>query len=290
VRLSDRARSFRYLAEYQFKRNQLQRVCLMTRLDTQYWDSVQSLLGKGENPIWRAHSDAINSAFVLRSLIRRKVRCALKTDLFDEVAGPGLYPLLEDIAERVVGIDMSAQAARRAQDSRRMLASAAADVRRLPFKSESFDLVVSNSTLDHFEHFREVEDSLRELHRVLKPGAQLIVTLDNLANLTVALRNVLPVAFRRRSRIVPYFVGATCGPARLRKVLAATGFEVHAVEAILHVPRFFALHTAYLVGRYASDELQHRILRGMNGFEVMSRWPTRFLTAYYIGASVVRPP
>ena len=260
----------------------------MTRLDTRYWDSVQSLLGRGQNPIWRAHSDAINSAFVVRSLIRRKVKCVLKTDLFDEVAGPGLYPLLEDVAERVVGIDMSAQAARRAQDSHRMLASAAADVRRLPFKSESFDLVVSNSTLDHFEHFREVEDSLRELHRVLKPGAQLVITLDNLANPTVALRNALPPALRRRSRIVPYFVGATCGPMRLRKVLAATGFEVHALEAILHVPRFFAIHAAYFFGHYASGKLHHRILRGMSGFEVMSRWPTRFLTAYYIGASAIR--
>ena len=262
----------------------------MARLDTQYWDSVQSLADKSRNPIWRAHSDAVNSAFVLRSLIRKKVRCALKTDLFDEVAGPGLYPVLQDIAERVVGIDMSAQAARHARDSRRTLASAAADVRRLPFKSESFDLVVSNSTLDHFEHFREVEDSLHELRRVLRPGAQLILTLDNLANPTVALRNALPVAFRRRSRIVPYFVGATCGPARLRKVLAATGFEVRQLEAILHVPRFFAIHAAYLVGSNASGEMRERILRRMNSFEVMSRWPTKFLTAYYIGASAVRLP
>jgi SAM-dependent methyltransferase len=262
----------------------------MARLDTQYWDSVQSLLGKGQNPIWRAHSDAINSAFVLRSLIHRKVGRALKTDLFDEALGRGLYPLLDAVADHVVAIDMSAQAATHAQDSRPMLASAAADVRRLPFKSESFDLVVSNSTLDHFEHFREVEDSLREVRRVLKPGAQLILTLDNFANPTVALRNALPVAFRRSSRIVPYFVGATCGPARLRKVLAATGFEVRSLEAILHVPRFFAIHAAYLVGPYASVKLQHEIVRGMNGFEVMSRWPTKFLTAYYIGASAVRTP
>jgi len=262
----------------------------MTRLDTQYWDSVQSLMGQGRNPIWRAHSDAINSAFVLRSLIHRKVGRALKTDLFDEVAGPGLYPLLQAVAERVVGIDMSAQAAKHAQDSRPTLASATADVRRLPFKNESFDLVVSNSTLDHFEQFREVEDSLRELHRVLRPGAQLILTLDNLANPIVALRNALPTAFRRRSGIVPYFVGATCGPGRLRKVLAAAGFEVRSLEAILHVPRFAALNTAYLAGRFASGKLHHQILRGMNGFEGMSRWPTRFFTGYYIGASVVRPP
>jgi SAM-dependent methyltransferase len=261
----------------------------MTRLDTQYWDSVQSLLDKDQNPIWRTHSDAVNSAFVLRSLIRRKVGCALKTDLFDEVAGSGLYPLLENVAERVVGIDMSAQAARHAQDSRPTLASTAADVRRLPFKSESFDLIVSISTLDHFQHFREVEDSLRELRRVLKPGAQLILTLDNLANPTVALRNALPVAFRSRSRIVPYFVGATCGPAKLGKALAAAGFEVRGLKAILHVPRFFAIHAAYLVGRYMPGKLHHGLLRGMSAFEMMSRWPTRFLTAYYIGASVVRP-
>jgi SAM-dependent methyltransferase len=260
----------------------------MTRLDTQYWDSIQSLQGKGQNPLWRAHSDAINSAFVAQSLIHRNVSRALKTDLFDEVAGSGLYPLLEGVAERVVAIDMSQQAAKYAQASRRTLASVAADVRRLPFKSESFDLVVSNSTLDHFEHFTDVENSLREFHRVLKPGAQLILTLDNMANPIVALRNALPVTLRKRSRLVPYFVGATCGPAKLRKVLVEVGFEVRDIGAILHVPRFFAIHAAYFIGRHASGDLHHRILNWMNRFEVMSRWPTRFLTGYYIGASAIR--
>ena len=42
-----------------------------------------------------------------------------------------------------------------------------ADVQQLPFKSGSFDVVISSET---FEHVRRPEAGFRELHRVLRPG------------------------------------------------------------------------------------------------------------------------
>ena len=69
-----------------------------------------------------------------------------------------------------------------------------ADVRCLPFVDGVFDLVVSNSTLDHFETSREIERAVAEIHRVLAPRGLFILTLDNPANPAVALRNALPFA------------------------------------------------------------------------------------------------
>ena len=57
-----------------------------------------------------------------------------------------------------------------------------ADVRSLPFAEASFGVVFSGSTLDHFESAADIQRSLGELYRVLRPGGTLILTLDNPAN------------------------------------------------------------------------------------------------------------
>jgi SAM-dependent methyltransferase len=254
---------------------------------THYWDSVLLHLDS-ENPVWRAHSDIVNRELCSRWIAGKTYDRALKTDLFDEAMGPGLHPMLNSVARCVAALDISWQVTKRARESGGALLCAAADVRQLPFKAESFDLVVCNSTLDHFEDFQDVETSLRELHRVLKPRAQLILTLDNLANPLIAIRNALPFAMLKRSGLVPYFVGASCGPTRLKRVLASTGFKLLEIDGILHVPRFFAVRAAHLAGRHGSIAVQRRLLHWMATFEAMARWPTRFLSAYYVAAFALR--
>ena len=94
---------------------------------------------------------------------------------------------------------------------------ACADVRSLPFADGTFDVVVSNSTLDHFRSRKELIASMRELNRVTRPGGELVLTLDNRANPVVAFRNALPFHWLNRIRVLPYYVGVTCGPRGLRK-------------------------------------------------------------------------
>ena len=91
--------------------------------------------------------------------------------------------------------------------------------------ASSFDVVVSNSTLDHFETRDEILTSLRGFHRILRPGGRLLLTMDNLANPAVALRNALPYALLRRSKLVAYPIGATAGPGRLRRMLKDAGLR-----------------------------------------------------------------
>lgn len=234
-------------------------------------------------PLWRRHSDAVNARLLPSGPFRR----VLKTDLFEEAVGEGLVPLLARVAHEVHAVDTSpetvAAASARCDGS---LHAAGADVRRLPYPAAHFDAVVSTSTLDHFRSFDDVRIALRELHRVLRPGGTLVLTLDNLANPVVRLRNALPYRLLRRLGLVPYFVGATCGPRRLRSELRGAGFEIEDQRTVLHCPRAPAiLMASRLVGRPAGE----RFLRALMAMERLGRLPTRDLTGYYVAVRARRP-
>jgi ubiquinone/menaquinone biosynthesis C-methylase UbiE len=163
-----------------------------------------------------------------------------------------------------------------------------ADVRDLPFANGTFDGIVSNSTLDHFESLDDLSGSLQELFRVLRPGGQMILTLDNLSNPIILLRNCLPFPLLKRLKIVPYYVGVTLGPHRLQHLLEEIGFKVLEVDAIMHCPRVLAVAIARWMERYASPKAQRCFLRFLMAFETLSCLPTRFLTGYFIAVKVMR--
>jgi hypothetical protein len=251
--------------------------------ETSYWGSIAAEW-KETSPdrLWREHSDAINRSLLFRWLPEQPVPRLLKTDTFDEAVGEGLTRLLQTRAHSVVGMDLSFKNVQLACHGEPSIRGACVDVRHLPFRQESIDVVVSNSTLDHFQTLEEITVSLRELHRVLRKDGQLIVTLDNLANPTIAARNHLPFKLLNQLGIVPYFVGATCGPWRLQKLLREVGFDVKDVTAVLHCPRIIAVLVARLLCSRAKPSAQQQFLRWLQIFERMSRWPTRYCTGHFI--------
>jgi SAM-dependent methyltransferase len=220
---------------------------------------------------------------------RARVERLLKTDLFDEAFSDGLYPHLAPRAQHIVGIDISASIARADRSSQPGLQVAMADVRRLPFASSSFDVIVSNSTLDHFDSRHEIVASLYELHRVLRVGGQLLLTLDNLANPIIAMRNSLPFRLMNWLGLVPYYVGATCGPRGLQQIIQEAGFEVREVEAIMHCPRVLVVALIRLIEGRLRLATQKHLLRGLMPFERLARWPTRFLTGHFIAVNAIKP-
>ncbi len=223
----------------------------------------------------------MNRALLERWLPESGLARLLKTDLFEEAIGEGLYPLLRSKAERVDAIDVSEAVAAAARLRYPELDARLADVRRLPYEDGAFEAVLSNSTLDHFDSLADVADALRELHRVLVPGGVLLITLDNLANPLIALRNALPFEWLERIRLVPHYVGATCGPRGLEHLLRRAGFEVERIGAVMHVPRVAALATAAVVPR---RPLLHFLL----ACERLRRWPTRYLTGQFVAARAVK--
>jgi len=253
-----------------------------------YWDQV-ALEWTRTTPdsLWRMHSDRVNAALLADWLPDRPGQRILKTDLFDEAVGEGLLSFLRLRVRTVVGMDISHQTLlRTAQPS--CSDAICADVRRLPFRSGCFDVVVSNSTLDHFGSLQEIEVSLRELQRVLRPEGQLLLTLDNMANPLLALRNLLPFRWLHRMGVVPYYVGVSCGPIELRTMLARAGLEVAEMTAILHCPRVAAVRVARAVQARCAAPMHQRFLLWLMKWERLSAWPTRFLTGHYIAVRCIK--
>jgi len=232
--------------------------------------------------VWRAHSDAVYGALLDRWLPRDGLARILKTDLFDEAVSAGVYPCLAARAGAVIGVDLAHITARQAVRRHPDLNAAGADVRGLPFPDGAFDAVVSLSTLDHFPARADLESSLAELRRVLRAGGTLVLTLDNLSNPLIRLRNLLPFALVHRTGLVPYFVGESCTPRTAAALLGALGFRVDETTAVLHVPRVAAVPAAALVQRYGGPAGCARFLAHLLAWERLARWPLRTLTGHYV--------
>jgi SAM-dependent methyltransferase len=256
-----------------------------------YWDDVVKTWEPTlAHRLWRTHSDAVNCGLLQRWLPESS-ETLLKTDLFDEAVGRGLYPELAAHARQVHGVDVSAAAVRAARARYPDLIARVGDVRALPFESGFFDVVVSNSTLDHFDSHAQLRRAVVELRRVVRPGGTLVITLDNRLNPIVALRTSALSGKLRRIMGIPYFLGATHGPRGLARVLTGNGFEVRDLIAVMHCPPRVA---AGLAARRAGPDEKHagadekqdeqRHLERVLRFEAMSRWPTAHLTGHFICA------
>ena len=260
----------------------------MSAPNSGYWDRIGDEWSRTRRQaLWRLHGDAVNRALLERWLPERPVRRLLKTDAFDEAVGVGLHGWLAERAARVHELDLSPATLAAARRGRGAVLATAADCRRLPFSTGAFDVVVSLSTLDHFDSAADIRTSLSELRRVLRPDGVLLLTLDNPANPVVALRNALPFPWLRRLGLVPYFVGQSLDRRALGRVLGDVGFRVEEEAAVLHAPRVFAVAVAGLLDRLGMPALERSFLRLMMRFEALGRWPTRERTGYFVAVRAV---
>jgi ubiquinone/menaquinone biosynthesis C-methylase UbiE len=90
----------------------------------------------------------------------------LKTDVFDEAVGAGCCGALAAVAGEVQGIDVSRPLVEKVSRAEKNFEVSVGDVRKLEFPDASFDLVFSNSTLDHFETEAEIDGIKAELAEI----------------------------------------------------------------------------------------------------------------------------
>jgi len=209
----------------------------------------------------------------------------LKTDLFEEANGGD--ELLSAFPGRatVIGMDVvpTTVARARARDVRSGL-FLASDVRRLALAGDSVDLVFSNSTLDHFERAADLDEALRELVRVLRPGGRVIVTLDNPRN---PLYRMLRWVTRRGW--APMTLGHTVPRRELEEAMRRAGVEIVGSEVLIHNPRLVSTALFMIVRRMLGRRADGPIRFLLGAFAVLGRLPTREWTACFVAVCGRKP-
>jgi SAM-dependent methyltransferase len=249
-----------------------------------YWEAVGGAWASTHrDELWRRCSDAIHARWLDRVAGDLPPGRVLKTDLFDEAYGDGLAPWFESHGHDLVACDLALTTARGAVRKPTRVVAAVADVRQLPFSAMAFDIVFSDSTLDHFEAEPDIRRALAELGRVLRPGGTLLLTMDNPTNPLVRIRNRAP-AFWMRLGVVPYAVGATCDAGCLGRWLREAGFDHVATETIMHLPRVLAVPACRWLSARGTRRPGARMLQWLLVAERLRTSPLHGLAGHFVAA------
>lgn len=211
----------------------------------------------------------------------REARTLLKTDLFEEAFGKDL--LLDSLKEKystTIGMDISNVVAEKAKKQVPGISCLTNDVCNLPFKNESFDLILSNSTLDHLP-FDMISNGINELWRVLKQGGCMILTLDSRHNPLHLLSHYI-------RRWMGGYHEERCFTIQEATALLNKGrFQVSDITAIYHIPpgiNFMAKMLHKAIGPRSNRLIRYMI----DIFHKGGQLPTRFFTGRFIAIHAVK--
>ncbi len=144
-----------------------------------YYDHFSATYEAQRHDGYHAFVDDLES-----ELVRRYVHKA--TRLLEAGCGTGLVlNRLAPFAASAVGVDLSLGMLRHA--AKRSLPVVQGSVCDLPFKNESFDVVCSFKVLAHVE---QIEQAMRELTRVLRPGGFLLTEFYNPLSLRYLIKRL----------------------------------------------------------------------------------------------------
>lgn len=252
------------------------------------WESI----GSQPAPSWYLDRLAAEQKRrVHQELIRRwtrglKVSRVLKTDAFEEAYGDDqiLFDLFPDA--HAIGIDVAWQTARNAQArcSNPRVHFLVSDARSLAVRSESLDVLVSTSTLDHFDSREDLCAALEEVARVLRPGGLAVVTIDNPENPLYA-----PLRLASRLGWMPYRLGCTVSLSGLVRRLEAAGLDVIATDRLIHNVRLVSTLLFLALRRFFGRRADWPIRWLLKAFARLGRLPTRRFTACFVAACARKP-
>lgn len=208
-------------------------------------------------------------------------KTVLKTDLFEEAFGKDyFFDYLMKNSKNAIGMDISDQMIKKAKKRLRSENCATCDVRKPAFKDSSFDLIISNSTLDHLPK-EELITSLIELRRILKPKGALILTLDNKTN------PLYHAGYLIQKLINNKLCQARCYSINeAKKIAQDVGFSVEETTAIVHLPTPFN-KIALLLEKLNMRFTNNLIEKSIKILRKIEHKNTRHLTGWFIALKCV---
>jgi SAM-dependent methyltransferase len=198
------------------------------------WDAIaRDMLDFSAAPTTRYYRDC-EIALIRRAVGDLRGKRLLKLDLWNEAINTRILNWAAGQGAEAYGLDLSQIVAGRAQ--RNAVAEGArlrltrADIRDVPFRSNSFDVVYTMGTIEHID---EYADAVREIRRVLRPGGKAIVGVPNKWDIFLRplLVNILE-AFGK----YPYAPEKSFSASELRGVVEDAGLRVLGRTGILTVP------------------------------------------------------
>lgn len=161
-----------------------------------------------------------------------KGRLLLKTDLWNEAKNTEILLWAAEQGTRPVGIDIAfdvVQQAMKVLDKKRP-GFVVSDVRSLPFPADTFDLIYSMGTIEHFPNY---EVAVREIFRVLKPSGRAIIGVPNKLD---PFFRPLVVLLLNKVGLYAYGIEKSFTPRALRRLVESAGFRVTAQTGLLFMP------------------------------------------------------
>jgi SAM-dependent methyltransferase len=209
-----------------------------------------------------------------------------KTDLWDEAKNTRILKWAADQGSEVYGLDISYPVAKDTRDLFRGSASKnsiiVSDLRQIAFGSESFDLIYSMGTIEHFKEYRQ---ALEEIYRVLKKGGRAIIGVPN--KWDPFLRPVM-VTFLYWLNLYGYGYEKSFSMRALERMLRDVGFETLQRSGILFMPGSLRMLDLFVYVNWPKASFLLAPL--IRPFAFLYRTFPRLRRHGYLIASVVRKP
>ncbi|AIF69770.1 ubiquinone biosynthesis protein UbiE [Palaeococcus pacificus DY20341] len=146
--------------------------------------------------------------------------------------GTGNYTLeLYKRGFNVVGTDLSFEMLKIAKTKLPNVPFIKANAYNLPFKDESFDLVLS---VTMFEFLKEPEKAVKEIYRVLKPNGEVVIGTMNGRSSWFFFKRLKSLFVETAYRYARFYT-----PKELEDILLSTGFKEVESRGIIYFPSFF---------------------------------------------------
>ncbi len=191
----------------------------------------------------------------------------LKLDLWNEAVNTQILHWMSAGGAACHGLDISHVTASRAKARTNGFTVVQADMRRVPFRHGSFDLVYTIGTLEHIEEYRE---ALRETFRVLKPDGVIIAGVPY--KWDPFLRPVL-VSLLDAIGQYPYSPERSFGQREFARIVESAGYRVEERTGLLAFPGVIRLVELLLLRRKVKwPRLFSVVLSSFGRLEAGSAW------------------